>query len=217
MTKLYETFGTLDGQLGQLSMVVSRAVESRCDDLAADSALEVSDLLGALVDQHHHEVNFGVIASDRVCDRLHDHRLASLWRRNDETALAFTNRTDEIDDPPSHVFGVVLETQTFLRIQRSELRKLRTLLHLLGINTINLLDFDQRRELFTPLPFAMSTHLTDDDVAFAQAVPTHYSHRDIGIIGARKISRSAHKGILVTNVEDARARDKDVVLTHIRF
>ena len=217
MAELHQTLGPLNGQLGQLGVVVGRTVKGRRDDLTTDGALEVGDLLGTLVDQHHHEVNLRIVLGDRVRDRLHDHRLASLRRRDDEATLSLADRADQVDDAAGHVLGIILEAQTFLRVQRGELGELGTLLHLLRIRAVDLLDLDQGCELLTPLPLAVCTHLTDNDVALAQPMATDHGHRDIGIVRARQVSRGAHESVLVTNVENAGARHEDVILAEIRL
>ena len=66
---LDEALGPLDGQLGDLRVLVGRTVERRGDDLALDRAAHVGDLLGPLVDEQHDEVHLGVVGLDRVGDR----------------------------------------------------------------------------------------------------------------------------------------------------
>jgi hypothetical protein len=78
---LDQALGALDGQLGDRGVVVGRTVEGGGDDLTLDRALHVGDLLGALVDEHDHEVALRVVDRDRVGDRLQDDGLAGLGRR----------------------------------------------------------------------------------------------------------------------------------------
>jgi hypothetical protein len=60
VAQLDQALGALDRQLGDGRVVVGRPVEGRGDDLALDRALHVGDLLGALVDEHDHEVASGL-------------------------------------------------------------------------------------------------------------------------------------------------------------
>jgi hypothetical protein len=53
---------------------------------------------GPLVDQQHDQVALGVIGRDRVRDVLQQHGLAGARRRDDERALAFADRRDDVDD-----------------------------------------------------------------------------------------------------------------------
>ena len=50
----------LEDELGDLDVVVGRAVEGRVDDLAVHRTLHVGDLLRPLVDQQHDEVRVRV-------------------------------------------------------------------------------------------------------------------------------------------------------------
>ena len=87
-------------------------------------ALHVGDLLGPLVDEHDHEVALGVVRGDRVGDRLQDHRLAGLRRRDDQAALALADRRDQVDDPGGQDAGLGLQAQPLLRVERRELVEL---------------------------------------------------------------------------------------------
>ncbi len=98
LPELDEALRALDGELGDRRVVLGRAVEGRGDDLALHRALHVGDLFGALVDEHDHEVDLGVVDGDRVRDRLQHDGLAGLRRRDDEAALALADRGDEVDD-----------------------------------------------------------------------------------------------------------------------
>jgi hypothetical protein len=89
---LDQALGPLDRQLGDRGVVVGRTVEGRGDDLALHRPLHVGDLLGALVDEHDHEVDLGVVGRDGVGDRLQDKRLAGLGRGDDEAALTLADR-----------------------------------------------------------------------------------------------------------------------------
>ncbi|PRC61367.1 hypothetical protein C6A85_09635, partial [Mycobacterium sp. ITM-2017-0098] len=42
----------------------------------------VGDLFGTLIDQHHHQMAFRIVAGDRVGDVLHDRGLTGLRRRH---------------------------------------------------------------------------------------------------------------------------------------
>ena len=66
VAELDQPLGPLDRELGDRRVVGRRPVERRGDHLALDRALEVGDLLGPLVDQHHHQVALGVVGGDRV-------------------------------------------------------------------------------------------------------------------------------------------------------
>ena len=58
---LGEAFGLLEDYVGDAHVAVGGLVEGGGYDLGLDGALHVGDLLGALVDEEHHEVDLGVV------------------------------------------------------------------------------------------------------------------------------------------------------------
>ena len=66
----------------------------------------------------------GLFVGDRVGDRLQDHRLAGLGRRDDQAALALADRGDEVDDPARQVARLGLQAQPLLRVERGQLAEL---------------------------------------------------------------------------------------------
>ena len=79
-------------------MAVGGLVEGGGNDLGFDGALHVGYLLGALVDEEHHEVDLGVVESYGVGDLLEECGLTGLGLSHDEAALAFSDRCEEVDD-----------------------------------------------------------------------------------------------------------------------
>ena len=124
VAQLDQALGALDGELGDRGVVLGGPVEGRGDDLALHRALHVGDLFGPLVDEHDHEVALGVVRRDRVGDRLQDHRLAGLGRRDDQTALALADRRDQVDDPRRQDARLGLQAQPLLRVERRQLAEL---------------------------------------------------------------------------------------------
>ena len=96
---LDEALGLLDHHLGDLHVARGRLVEGRGHDLALHRALHVGDFLRPLVDEQHDEVALGMVGGDRLRDVLQQHRLAGARRRDDQRALAFADRRDDVDDP----------------------------------------------------------------------------------------------------------------------
>ena len=65
LAHLDQALGPLDGELGDLGVLVGRAGR-RCDATTSPLQhvpLHVGDLFGPLVDEQHHEVHLGVVAS----------------------------------------------------------------------------------------------------------------------------------------------------------
>src|ERR1700722_19829806 len=218
---LNQPLGPLDGQLGDRSVGFGRVVEGRVDDLALDRALHVGDFLRPLVHEDDHEVALRVVLGDRVGDRLQDHRLAGLRRRDDKTALTLADRADQVDDPGGHVAGIGFEPEPVLRVKRHQLGELRPADGLLRVQPVDLVQPDQRVELLPALAVARLPDRTLDDIALAQAVLAHLGKRDVDVVRPGQVAGGADEGVSlsVEHVEDPGDRDENVVLAdhHLRL
>ena len=189
-------------------------VEGRGDDLALHRALHVGDLFGALVDEHDHEVDLGVVDRDGVRDLLQHDGLAGLGRRDDEAALALADRRDEVDDALRELGRLGLEAQALLRVQRRELLELDACGRLVDGLAVDGVDLDERVVLLAAVRLAVARLLdrADDRVALAQVVLLHLAERDVDVARAGQVAGGAHEGVVVEHVEDARDRDQHVVV-----
>lgn len=198
-------------------MVLSGAIEGRGDDLSLHRALHVGDLFGALVDEHDHEVDLGVVLRDRVGNLLQDDGLARLGRRDDEAALALADRGDQVDDALGQLLGGRLQTQTLLRVERRELAELHARGGVVDREAVDRVDLDQRVVLLAALLLALAGLLdrTDDGVALAQVVLLHLSEGHVHVAGAGEVAGRADESVVVEHIEDAGDRDQDVVLADL--
>ena len=217
MTEFHQTLGAFDRQFTDDRVVLCRAVEGRGDDLTFDRPLHVGDFFWSLVDEHDHQVNLGVVLSDGVRDGLEHHRLTGFRRRHDETALPFTNRGDEIDNACRQILRCRLQPQPVLRIQRGQLREVGPVFGRLQVSPIDGFHTHQRVELLSPFTVARLTHLTGDCISLAQVVLAHQRQRDVHVVGARKVATGADEGVVVQNVDDARHRQQNIVLSDDRL
>ena len=128
------------------TVVWSSAGRSKVEAMTSplDRALHVGDLFGALVDEHDHEVDLGVVGRDRVGDLLQHDRLAGLGRRDDEAALALADRGDEVDDALRELLGLGLEAQALLRVERRQLAELDAGRGVLDRQAVDRVDLDER-------------------------------------------------------------------------
>ena len=93
---LDQALGLFDHHFGDLHVAGGRLVEGRADDFALDRALHVGDFFRALVDEQHDQHDFRMIGGDRVGEGLQQHGLAGARRRDDQAALAFADRGQQI-------------------------------------------------------------------------------------------------------------------------
>src|SRR5690606_20133411 len=186
---------------------------------ALHGALHVGDLFGALVDEDDHEVYLGVVLRDGVRDLLQHDGLAGLGRRDDQAALALSDRGDQVDDALGELLGNGLEAQALLRVQRGELAELQARAGVLRRQPVDRVDLDQRVVLLASLLLALVRLLdrADDRVALAQVVLLHLAERDVHVTGPREVAGGAHERIVVKDVEDAGDRDQHIVLADLRL
>ena len=198
-------------------MVFGGPVEGRGDDLALHGPLHVGDLFGALVDEHDHEVDLGVVRRDRGRDLLQDDRLAGLGRRDDQTALALSDGRDEVDDALRELLGRRLQAQALLRVERRELAELDALGGVVDRQAVDGVDLDQRVVLLTAGLLALARLLdgADDGVALAKVVLLDLAERHVDVARPRQVAGGAHESVVVEDVEDAGDRDEDVVLADL--
>lgn len=159
----------------------------------------------------------GVVAGDRVGDRLHDHGLAGLRRGHDQTTLALADRRDQVDDPGRQTARLTLQAQSVLRVKGRQLPELRPSAALFGRHAVDRVEADQRVELLAPLAVLGLADRAGDVVTLAQTALTDLGERDIDVVRAGQVAGGPDERIVVEDVQDARDRDQDVVLGHLRL
>jgi hypothetical protein len=192
-------------------------VEGRGDDLALHRPLHVGDLFRTLVDQDDHQVALGVVVRDRVGDRLHDHGLAGLRRGHDQTALALTDRRDEVDDAGRQHARVGLQTEPVLRVKGRQLVELRPPAPGFGGHAVRRVEADQRVELLAALAVLGLTDRAGDVVTLAQTVLADLGEGDVHVVRAGQVARRTNERVVVEDVQDARDGDQDVVVGDLRL
>ena len=217
MAELHKALCALDGEFGDSRVILSRTVEGGGDDLTLHRALHVGDFLRALVNQHDHEVNLGIVGRDCVGDGLHHHRLAGLGGRHDESALALADRSHEIDHARGEVARGGLQAQSILRIQRRELGELRAVAGRIRIVAIDRLKLDERSELLSALAFAWLPGHAGDSVTLAKSLLANHRQRDIHIVVSGEVAAGAHEGVVVEDVQNASHRHEHVVLIDVEL
>ncbi len=95
----HETPAALDHESGQAHMGFEFHVVGGGHDFRLHRALKIGDFLGALVDEQHHRMHFGMVGGDGVADLLKDGGFAGAGRRHDQAARAFADGRDQVDHP----------------------------------------------------------------------------------------------------------------------
>ena len=75
-----EPFGALQHQVGDLDVLLRRAVEGGGHHLGLHGAAHVGHLFGPLIEEEHHEVHFLVVLHDALADLLEEGRLPGFRR-----------------------------------------------------------------------------------------------------------------------------------------
>jgi hypothetical protein len=134
-------------------------------------------------------LDFGVVGGDGVGDVLQHHRLAGARRRDDQRALAFAERRDQVDDPSRQILAARIlefELELLFRIERGQVVEIDALAHPLRIVEIDAGDLEQRE---ITLAVARRADLALDGVAGAQPEAPHLARADIDVVGSRQVIR----------------------------
>src|SRR5674536_265055 len=217
VTELDQPLGSLDRELRDGGVVRRWAVEGGGDDLALHRPLHVGDLFWPLVDQDHHQVALRVVGRDCVGDRLENHRLASLRRADDQTALALADRGDQVDHPGGQHVRLGLQPQSVLRVERGQRGELRPLSTRLQVSAVDLVQAHQRVVLVVPLAVAGLADRPGHRVTTTQSVLAHLGERDVHVVRPGQVARGPHEGVVVEDVEDSGDRHQYVVLADHRL
>ena len=130
-----------------------------------------------------------MIRGDRVSDVLHQHRLARFRRRDDQPALPFSDRRDDVDDAPGEVLfrlDVPLEPHVLGRVIGRQVLEENLVLRVLRRLAVDLVDFDERE---IALPVFGRPDLAFDGVAGVQVEAANLRRRHVDVVGAGKIGR----------------------------
>jgi len=184
---LDQALGTLDHHFGDLHVTDRGLVERRGDHFGAHAALHFRDFLGTLVDQQNDQVRIRMVVHDRLRDVLQHHRLAGLRLRDDESALAFADRRDQIEDAPGDVFGrsvAALEMKGLAREQRRQVFEQDLVLRHLRRFAVDVIDLEQRK---VALAFFRRADAAGDVVAGTQIETTDLRGRHVDIVRAGEV------------------------------
>src|SRR5215207_6274920 len=203
---LDQPLGPLDGQLGDLAVLLAGPVEGRVDDVRLGRALHVGDLFGPLVGEQDDEVHLGVVLADGVGDLLHQRGLAGLGRGDDHAPLALPDRAHQVHDPGRDLGRVVLQAQPLQRVQRRQVLEVAAVARLLGIEAVDLVDPGEGGVL---LGVAGQLDRALDLVAAAQAHPADHRQGHVHVLGPRQVVVDPQEAVAVlgADVEGAGAAD----------
>ncbi len=130
-----------------------------------------------------------MVVGDRLGDVLHQHGLAGARRRDDQRALAFALRRDQVDHPgrlvlDRRILGV--EVEALVRIQRRQVVEVGAVADRVGIVVIDGDDLGQREVALAILGRA---DFAFDRIAGAQARAADLVGRDVDVVGAGEVVR----------------------------
>ena len=98
-----QTFCLFKNHFRNLDMARCRFVKCRCDDFAANGTLHFSHFFRTFVDQQDEEGHIGMIGRDGMCHVLQHHGFTGFRRSDQQTALAFADRGDHVDDTAGNI------------------------------------------------------------------------------------------------------------------
>src|SRR5258707_9358977 len=160
-----QTLGLLDHHVGYLNVARGWLVKSRGDYFALNRTLHVGYFFGPLVNQQDNQRGFWMILSDRIGDGLQQHGFARARGRDDQGALAFAQRRDEIDDPRGEVLRTDFHLEHLVGIELRQGGKENLLARHVRRFEVDRFDFDQRK---VALALFRRPNLAADGIAGAQ-------------------------------------------------
>src|SRR6202021_3682738 len=125
----------------------------------------------------------------RRVDVLQQHGLAGLRRRDDETALALADGSDQIDRTGRQVLGrsvAPLELQALGGMQRRQVLEQHLAARTLRRIKINFADLEQRE---ITLAVLRRTYQSGYGIAGTQIEAANLAGRHINVVGAREVAR----------------------------
>ena len=181
---LDQSLGFFDHHLGDLHVTRGRFIERGTDYFAPHRTLHVGDFFGTLVDQQNDQRNFGVIGGDRIRDVLQQHRFAGAGRRDDQAALAFSDRRDEIHHAAREIVPRCFQFEAPVRIERGQVIEENLVARFLRRFKVDGVDFNQRK---VALAFFRRPNLARDSISRPQIEAADLRRRDIHVVGARQV------------------------------
>ena len=149
-----------------------------------------------------------MVGHDALSDGLKHHGLPGLGRRHDQCSLAFSERTEEIDDAVGVVRApasgeAALEHKLFVGVLGAQPVKLSSMAELVRRATVDREDLPKRRAL------AVAGRLTrdpDDLVPASEVPPADDLLADVDVVVAGQVTGprvSYEAGTVAQNLEDA--------------
>ncbi len=183
---LDKTLGFFDDHLRHLHVPCRRFVKSGGDHFAVNRTLHIGHFFRTLIDEQNDKIDLGMIGGDRVGDILQEHGLAGPRRRDDETALALTDRRGNIHHPHRQIVRRTFQIEALLRVQGGEVVKEGLFAGHGRIFEVDLGDLEEGKVAF---PLLRRTNLSGDGVTGAQVKTTNLRRRDINIVRAGEVIR----------------------------
>lgn len=175
-------------------MLPGSLVERGGVDLAAHRAPHVGDLLGAFVEQQHHQPCLRVVPGDRGGELLDEDGLAGLGRCDDQPALALADRREQVDDPSGEPGRRVFEAEPLVRMQGRQITEVAAAPQRVGRTSVDARHVGQGTPAVAQ-PF--------DGVALAQAEPADQGGCDLDVVGGGQAGGGAQMPLPVAvDVED---------------
>ena len=153
-----------------------------------------------------------MICADAVGDFLQQNGFAAFRRRNDEPAIAFADRCEQIHDAHGEFVRQYLEFEALVGIQGRQVVEELPVADVFGTLVVDRLHFEQREEAFA---FLRRSHLAADGVAGAQSEFLDLARRHVNVVRRRKVVvvRCAEEAVPVgQHFEDAFAEGHAIFL-----
>ena len=185
MAAFGHTFGLLEHDVSYAHVALGRLVECRRDNLGLDAALHIGDLLGALVDEQHHQVHIRMIVGNGVGNFLKQSGFTRLGLCHDQAALTLSDGGEKVDDARrKRLLRMARQLEFLLRKQRRKALEGNAVANIFGIETVDFQYFHHRKIFFN---IARRTDSASHRVAGLEAIVLYLLLRQVDIVGRSQI------------------------------
>ncbi len=141
-----KTLRLFDDHFRNLNVAGCWLIEGRRNNFTLHRALHVGYFFRPLVDQENDQIAFRMVSRDRMRDVLQQNRLTGTRRSDDQTALAFTKRRNQINNARGQILigrNFEFHLEALIWIERCQIVKMDLVFDFFRVIKIDRVDLEQ--------------------------------------------------------------------------
>ena len=191
----HKAFGFFENHVGHAGVVLRRFIERRCNHFGLDfnslfgclfldvrdDVAHFGDFFRAFVNQERDEDNFRMVLRDSACHVLQENCLTGTRRSENNTALALTNRREQVHNAGAVFRFVPFEVDLFFRVNRGQVFECHAATHLVRFFKVHAVNAAHREVLIL---FARSAHKAFNRIANLEVELTNKVLAHVNVVRA---------------------------------